>query len=71
MLMYTIKSDEGYLKVASDNTFILCTLHKASVYKDIDTVLLLIDSLNANEKGKPTNLRIAQLTITENDYYHS
>ena len=71
MQMYAIKCKEGYLKVARDSTFILCTIDKASVYKDVDTVTSTLKSLAIPEKSKLTNLRIAELTITENDFYQA
>jgi hypothetical protein len=67
MILYALKSDEGYLKLAENRGFDLVGLNKASVYDEghLDQLRTMKGSLMA----ETVNLRIVKMTLEETDYF--
>lgn len=67
MVLFALKSDEGYLKLAENQDFSLVKLNKASVYDEsgLDQLRRVKAALSPVTK----NLRIIQLRLDEHDFF--
>lgn len=67
MILYALKSDQGYLRMIENDDFLLVGINKASVYPESE--------LNRLKKIKEklgkhfSELRIVKLTLEETDFY--
>lgn len=67
MILYALKSQEGYLKMAENGGFTLVDINKASVYPErgLEQLVAL-----KNDLGEAlTQLRIVKLTLEETDFF--
>lgn len=67
MILYALKSHEGYLKMAENGGFTLVDINKASVYPERGLAQLLIIKNDLREAL--TQLRIVKLTLEESDFF--
>lgn len=67
MILYALKSDEGYLKIGEGQDYTFVGINKASVYPD--TGLEKLKALKEMVKAQVTNLRIVKMTLEEMDYF--
>ncbi|MBC3804424.1 hypothetical protein GH808_08265 [Acetobacterium fimetarium] len=67
MNLYALKSDDGYLKIAENETWTLVDINKASVYPE--AVLGKLKVRKEAFKSQVSNLRIVELTLVEKDYF--
>lgn len=68
MIMYTFKSEEGYLRITGDGLAQITSLEKASVYTDEAKCMELYRLLK--QMSATSDLRLVRLTINEEDYFH-
>lgn len=71
MILYALKSDDGYLKMAENADYTLVGINKASVYSDtgLEKLTELKEQLKAERKNQLPNLRIVKMTLEETDYF--
>lgn len=71
MILYALKSDDGYLKMAENGDYTLVGINKASVYPDtgLEKLKELKAELKAELKDQLQNLRIVKMTLEEMDYF--
>ncbi|MGL4607922.1 MAG: hypothetical protein ACRCU3_10715 [Eubacteriaceae bacterium] len=69
MELYALKSDEGYLKIKSNDDYIFVKIDKASVYSA--NFFDRLKELSFKLKNETQNLRIVKLTISEEDHIFS
>lgn len=67
MILYALKSHEGYLKMAKKSDFSLVGINKASVYPE--TELVMLKALKAELQKQLPSLRIIKITLTETDHF--
>ena len=67
MILYALKSDEGYLKILENNEFLLVGINKASVYpkSNLEQLRMTKEDL----KKEMNSLRIVQMTLEEKDFF--
>lgn len=65
--MYVIKSDQGYLRIPKDGPLEVTSMEKASVYTDFKKCRDIMEA--SAEELAISGLRIAEITITEKDYF--
>lgn len=67
MILYALKSAEGYLKMAENKEFDLVGINKASVYPESELVMLKV--LKTELQEQLSSLRIIKITLTETDHF--
>lgn len=67
MILYALKSHEGYLKMAENKDFNLVGINKASVYPE--TELVMLKALKAELQKQLPSLRIIKITLVETDHF--
>lgn len=67
MNLYALKADEGYLKIAENETYTLVDINKASVYPA--AALGKLKVYKETFKSQVSNLRIVEMTLVEKDYF--
>ena len=67
MNLYALKSDEGYLKIAENETCTLVGINKDSVYPE--AALEKLKVLKETFESQVSNLRIVEMTLVEKDYF--
>jgi len=67
MILYALKSAEGYLKMAENKGFALVGINKASVYPE--TELAMLKALKIELQEQLPSLRIIKITLEETDHF--
>jgi hypothetical protein len=67
MILYALKSAEGYLKMAENKDFALVGINKASVYPESELAMLKV--LKTELQEQLSSLRIIKITLTETDHF--
>ncbi len=70
MILYALKSADGYLKMAENKEFTLVGINKASVYPESELAMLkALKNELQEQKEQISNLRIIKITLTETDHF--
>jgi len=67
MILYALKSADGYLKMAENKGFTLVGINKASVYPESE--LAMLKALKNELQEHSPSLRIIKITLTETDHF--
>ncbi len=67
MILYALKSAEGYLKMAENKAFNLVGINKASVYPETELAMLKV--LKSELQEQLPSLRIIKITLAETDHF--
>ena len=67
MILYALKSQEGYLKMAENKAFALVGINKASVYPESELAMLKV--LKTELQEQLSSLRIIKITLAETDHF--
>ncbi|PKM60205.1 MAG: hypothetical protein CVU99_09320 [Firmicutes bacterium HGW-Firmicutes-4] len=67
MILYALKSAEGYLKMAENKEFALVGINKASVYPESELAMLKV--LKTELQEQLSSLRIIKITLAETDHF--
>jgi hypothetical protein len=67
MILYALKSNDGYLKMAENKDFSVVSINKGSVYPETELVMLKV--LKAEFKKQLPSLRIIKITLEETDHF--
>jgi len=67
MILYALKSADGYLKMAENKEFDLVGINKASVYPETELAMLKV--LKGDLQEQSPSLRIIKITLTETDHF--
>jgi len=67
MILYALKSADGYLKMAENKEFALVGINKASVYPK--TELAMLKALKNELQEQISDLRIIKITLAETDHF--
>lgn len=67
MILYALKSDQGYLRMIENDDFLLVGINKASVYPESE--LNRLKKIKEKLSKQLSKLRIVKLTLEETDFY--